>query len=163
MVFELFQKFAVSGFAAAAAIGASLVSSASVDPQPAYPTQASKLEAAAAAANASRLFDRADLDKNGALDREEHEILAVVTAELAQLNGFVSIDAADRRCHIASTRYCPWMRSSMECRDTQTSSLCRPNSTDFVEFAGPGSGRRQRSLPAMSCRHVRLPCPQCLH
>lgn len=93
MVFELFQKFAVSGFAAAAAIGASLVSSASVDPQPAYPMQASKLEAAAAAANASRLFDRADLDKNGALDREEHEILAVVTAELAQLNGFVSIDA----------------------------------------------------------------------
>jgi len=95
MVFGLFEKVAVSGFAAAAAIGASLVSSATVDPQPAYPMQAFKIEAAAAATNAARLFDRADLDNNGALDREEFEILAIVTAELAQLNGFVSIDAGN--------------------------------------------------------------------
>lgn len=93
MVFGLFQKIAFSGLAAAAAAGASLVSSAAVAPQPTYAIEAARLEAAAAATGAARLFERADLDNNGFLDRDEYEILAVVTAELAQLNGFIVIDA----------------------------------------------------------------------
>ncbi|MEK7266426.1 MAG: hypothetical protein AAB227_10045 [Pseudomonadota bacterium] len=93
MVLGFFQKFAFSGFAASIAAGASLVSGASVAPQPAYGLAAAKLEAAAAANNAAHIFDRADLDNNGILDRDEYEILAVVTAELAQLNGFIAIDA----------------------------------------------------------------------
>lgn len=93
MVLGLIHKVAFSGLAAAAAAGASLVSSASVTPEPAYGVSAAKLEAAAAATNAARIFDRADLDNNGLLDRDEYEILSVVTAELAQLNGFIAIDA----------------------------------------------------------------------
>lgn len=93
MVLGLIHKVAFSGFAAAVAAGASLVSSASVTPEPAYGISAGKLEAAAAATHAARVFDRADLDNNGFLDRDEYEILGVVTAELAQLNGFIVIDA----------------------------------------------------------------------
>ena len=93
MVFGLIQKIVFSGLAAATAAGASLVSSTSVAPQPAYGVAAATLEATAAASHAARLFDRADLDNNGFLDRDEYEILSVVTAELAQLNGFIAIDA----------------------------------------------------------------------
>ncbi len=93
MVFGVFQKIAFSSLAAAAAAGASLVSSASVAPQPAYGAAVVRLEAAAAASDAARIFDRADLDNNGFLDRDEYEILGIVTAELAQLNGFIVIDA----------------------------------------------------------------------
>lgn len=93
MVLGFFQKIAFSGFAAAVAAGASLVSGASVAPLPAYGVEAARLEAAAAASNAARLFDRADLDNNGFLDPDEYEILGIVTAELAQMNGFIAIDA----------------------------------------------------------------------
>lgn len=93
MVVGFIHKVAISGFAAALAAGASLVTGASVTPAPAYGVEAAKLEAAAAATEAARLFEKADLDNNGYLDRDEYEILGVVTAELAHLNGFVAIDA----------------------------------------------------------------------
>jgi hypothetical protein len=64
-----------------------------VTPTPAYGVEAAKLEAAAAATEAARLFGKADLNNNGYLDRDEYEILGVVTAELAQINGFIAIDA----------------------------------------------------------------------
>lgn len=93
MVFGFVQKLAVSGGAAALAAGASLISSAAVAPSPAYPSEAVRLEAAGAASSALHIFDRADLDNNEFLDRDEYEILAVVTAELARLNGFIALDA----------------------------------------------------------------------
>ncbi len=93
MVVGVIHKIAFSGIAAAVAAGASLVSSVSVTLSPAYGVSATKLEASAAATDAARVFDRADLDNNGFLDRDEYEILSVVTAELAQLNGFIAIDA----------------------------------------------------------------------
>ena len=93
MVVALFHKIAFSGIAAAIAAGASLVTSAVVEPGPAYGAQATKLEIDAAGRQAARIFDRADMNKDGALDSDEYSILTVVSAELAQLNGFVAIDA----------------------------------------------------------------------
>lgn len=95
MVVAFVQKAAFSGLAAVIAAGAGLVTSASVSPAPAYGSAVVKLEADAAARNAARLFDRADLNNDGDLDRDEYVILAVVTAELANLNGFASLDDGD--------------------------------------------------------------------
>jgi len=95
MVVGLIQKAAFSGLAAAIAAGAGLVNAVSVTAAPAYGAVASALEADAAARNASRIFDRADFNHDGALDFDEYQILAVVTAELANLNGFASFDAGE--------------------------------------------------------------------
>lgn len=94
MVAALFHKLAFSGLAATLAAGASLVNSASVEPAQAYGTQASRIEAQAAADHAAYLFNRADLNNDGALDEDEYSVLAIVTAELARLNGFVAVDVA---------------------------------------------------------------------
>lgn len=93
MVVALVHKVAFSGIAAAIAAGASLVTSTVVEPAPAYGTPATKLEIDAAGKQAARLFDRADMNKDGALDRDEYSILTVVSAELAQVNGFVAVEA----------------------------------------------------------------------
>ncbi len=92
MVVEMFHKLAASGVAAAIAAGVSLINSADVDPSPAYGAAATRLEADAAARHAAQTFERADLNNDGALDGEEYSVLAVVTAELARLNGFVPVD-----------------------------------------------------------------------
>jgi hypothetical protein len=92
MVVALIHKLAFSGVAAMAAAGAGLVTTASVTPAPAYGPAAVKLEAVAAASQATRLFDRADLDNDGSLGLDEYTIFAVVTAELARLNGFIPVD-----------------------------------------------------------------------
>lgn len=92
MVVALVHKVAFSGLAGAIAAGASLVTSAVVEPAP-YGTPATKLEINAAGKQAARLFDRADMNKDGALDGDEYSILTVVSAELAQVNGFVAIEA----------------------------------------------------------------------
>lgn len=88
----LFHKVAFSAAAAAIAAGAGLINSAAVEPPHAYGAPAIRLEADAAARQAARTFDRTDLNNDGALDDEEYTVLAVVTAELARLNGFVSVD-----------------------------------------------------------------------
>lgn len=87
-----FPMIALPGFAAAVAAGAGLVQAASVEPLPAYGAPATQLEAATVAATAKSVFDRADLDNDGELSREEFTTLAIVTAELARLNGFVAVD-----------------------------------------------------------------------
>ena len=92
MVVALIDKIALAGVAAATA-GLGLIASADVDRAPAYGATASALEAGASARYAAVIFDRADLDNNGELDAEEYEVLAVVTAELSRLNGFVAVDA----------------------------------------------------------------------
>jgi hypothetical protein len=87
-----FPIIVLPGLAAAVAISAGLVHAASVDPQPAYAAQATQVEASTIAQTAKTVFARADLDNNGALSEEEFVTLAVVTGELARLNGFVPVD-----------------------------------------------------------------------
>lgn len=88
----MLPKLAAAGFAALTAVGASLVSSAKVDPAPAFGAPATSLEAGAAARHAAAAFSRADLNNDGALDADEFSMLAIVTAELSRLNGFVAVD-----------------------------------------------------------------------
>jgi hypothetical protein len=52
-------------------------------------------------AMARALFERADLDASGALDADEYAALAIVTAELARLNGFIAL-AADGAAEIVA-------------------------------------------------------------
>lgn len=94
MVVAMFHKLAFSGLAAAIAAGASLVNSAAVGPAPAYGAQANLIDAQEAGRHAAHLFNRADLNNDGALDEDEYSVLAIVTAELAQLNGFIAVDFA---------------------------------------------------------------------
>lgn len=96
MVVALVQKVAFSGIAAAIAASIGLVNGAAVEPAPAYGTAIDQLEANNAARQAARVFSRADLDKDGALTEDEYSVLAVVSAELARLNGFVAIDMSGR-------------------------------------------------------------------
>ncbi|MCA8889226.1 MAG: hypothetical protein KDA46_10380 [Parvularculaceae bacterium] len=78
--------------AVAIAAGAALASGSGYEPQSAYGPAVNVLEAEAAARHASAVFDRADLNADGELDAREYEALSIVTAELARLNGFVSVD-----------------------------------------------------------------------
>lgn len=95
MVVALVQKLAFSGIAAAMAASIGLVNGAAVEPAPAYGTAIDRLEANIAAREAARVFSRADLDKDGTLSQDEYSVLAVVSAELARLNGFVAIDMSN--------------------------------------------------------------------
>jgi formylmethanofuran dehydrogenase subunit E-like metal-binding protein len=95
MVVALVHKLAFSGFAAAIAASVGLVNSASVEPVPAYGAPIDRLDATIAASQAERVFNRADLDNDGSLSQDEYTVLAVVSAELARLNGFVAIDISD--------------------------------------------------------------------
>ena len=45
-----------------------------------------------AVVHAERVFDRADIDGSGALEADEFAALSIVTAELAHLNGYVTIE-----------------------------------------------------------------------
>ncbi len=87
-----FPMVFLPGFAAALAVGAGLVHAASVEPPGAYGAPAVQLEATTVATTAKTVFDRADLDNDMELSREEFVTLAIVTAELARLNGFVAVD-----------------------------------------------------------------------
>jgi hypothetical protein len=89
-----FPFLVLPGFAAIVAAGAGLVQAASVEAQPAYGAPATQLEAATVAATAKSVFSRADLDNDGNLSRDEFLTLAVVSAELARLNGFVPVEYA---------------------------------------------------------------------
>lgn len=93
MVFELFQKLAVSTAFAAVAAGAGMFSEK--EAAPAYGVAAASLEATSAARHAARAFEKADLNNDGELDEDEYSLAALVTAELALLNGFYAIDAGD--------------------------------------------------------------------
>lgn len=95
MVFELFQKLAVSTAFAAVAAGAGMFSEKEAAPAPAYGVAAASLEATSAARHAARAFEKADLNNDGELDEDEYSLAALVTAELALLNGFYAIDAGD--------------------------------------------------------------------
>lgn len=84
----------VAAFAAPAVALASIGASAaiSLSDGAAYGKSAERLTAEALRANAEATFARADLDRSGALEAVEYTALALVTAELARLNGFVPVD-----------------------------------------------------------------------
>lgn len=86
----------VAAFAAPAiaviAIGVSASLASGAGFEPAYKAQAERLTAAEAAAHAAMTFDRADLNRSGGLDIDEYASLAVITAELAHLNGYIAIE-----------------------------------------------------------------------
>lgn len=96
------------GFAAALAAGAGLVHAASVEPVRAYGAPAFQIEAATIANTAKSVFDRADFDNDSELSREEYVTLAVVTAELARLNGFIAVDYAGGVRTAAVPSGAPW-------------------------------------------------------
>lgn len=89
------QKLALPALAAAVFACGSLIANATVEPAPAYGAAAGRLEGAAIFSNAEKVFERADLNNDGYLGDEEYSILAVVTAELARLNGFIVVDAQE--------------------------------------------------------------------
>ncbi len=124
-----FPLVVLPGFAAALAIGASLVQAASIDPKPAYATPATQLEASTVAATAKAVFARADLDNDGTLSREEYVTLAVVAAELGRLNGFVPVDYSGGVRTAALPRGEDWSRS--ERARVQTAA-----ERDYTLFAG---------------------------
>ena len=53
-----------------------------------------KLTRAEASIHATQVFNRADLDKSGALDADEFASLSIVTSELAHLNGYIVVEGA---------------------------------------------------------------------
>ena len=57
-----------------------------------YNAQLDELTRAGAAVHSDTVFARADLDASAHLDADEFAALSIVTAELAQLNGFLSIE-----------------------------------------------------------------------
>lgn len=91
---SIFPFLVLPGFAAILAAGAGLVHAASVETDGAYGAPATHLEAATVAATAKSVFSRADLDNDGTLSIDEFLTFAVVSAELARLNGFVPVDYA---------------------------------------------------------------------
>lgn len=60
------------------------------------------LSADGARIHAETVFNRADLDGSGALDADEYASLAIVTAELSRLNGFIAIERGGDKANIVS-------------------------------------------------------------
>lgn len=57
----------------------------------AYGSEIAQLTKDQSSAMSLALFERADLDASGALDANEYAALAIVTAELARINGFIAL------------------------------------------------------------------------
>ncbi len=106
-----FPFLMLPGFAAMIAAGAGLVHAASIEKSPAYAAAATQLEAATVAATAKEVFARADLNNDGILSGDEYLTLAVVSAELARLNGFVPVDYAGGVRVAAMPRAEAWTKS----------------------------------------------------
>jgi hypothetical protein len=95
MVRNLIAAFAAPALVLIAiGISAALASGVGGD-MPAYGAALKKLDAGQAVANAKATFARADLDGSDALDVREYAALAIVTAELSRLNGFVALDVGE--------------------------------------------------------------------
>ena len=91
MAAKFLERLAVPGIAAAAVIGAAFAATTDGN-ELAYEQSRSSLDAADAAIWAGKEFERADVNADGMVDAAEFGALAIVTAELAHLNGFVNVD-----------------------------------------------------------------------
>lgn len=89
----------IAAFAAPtiALISVGIAVGAGFDDRAAYGAAVDMLTTDEAATNAQLTFARADVDKSGALDADEYAALAIVTAELARLNGFIALEVGDGR------------------------------------------------------------------
>jgi hypothetical protein len=82
--------------AVAAVAGLGFVSVDTDGADPAYgEARLQSLSMADVEIHAAQLFERADADKDATLNADEYTALAVVTAELARLNGFIVIECGD--------------------------------------------------------------------
>jgi len=94
VISALIQKTAIPAFAAIAAASGGLIASGSVELQPAYQYEAHSLEVTSVAQAASAAYAKADLNNDGRIDQDEYVTLAVVSAELFRLNGFVALETS---------------------------------------------------------------------
>lgn len=124
-----FPFLVLPGFAAMVAAGAGLVHAASVEKTPAYGATATQLEAATVAVTAKTVFARADLDNDASLSRDEYLTLAVVTAELARLSGFVPVD------YSGGARTAPLPRAE-DWTSAERSRVEHAADRDYAAFAG---------------------------
>lgn len=83
----------ISFLALTAGIGGALAAGVGLNDD-AYGPNATILDKAASVEHATLAFQRADLDKDNKLNADEYASLAIVTAELSRLNGFVAIETS---------------------------------------------------------------------
>jgi len=115
MTRDLIAAFAAPAVAIVAiGVGAALASGLRSE-VPAYQGMVTELTAGAAQTHARTVFMRADLDRSGTLDADEYASLALVTAELARLNGFLAIETgADAAAQVSLPIAAPSAISSAE-------------------------------------------------
>lgn len=88
--------FALSSLTAAiAAAGFAFAAADNSAPEAYQDGPLTRLSQVEAADHAGRVFDRADRDGDAALNVDEFAALAIVTAELAHLNGFIAVEFED--------------------------------------------------------------------
>ena len=92
MAQDFFKKAALPALIGVIAAGAAIAATGGDDAE-AYAADTVALDVAQASISAGALFDRADLNQDGALDQDEYAALSIVRAELARLNGFVWFEA----------------------------------------------------------------------
>ncbi|MCB2113123.1 MAG: hypothetical protein KDD85_06185 [Parvularculaceae bacterium] len=95
MISALIQKAAIPAFAAIAAAGGGLIASVEPHPPSAYLHEANFFEVSSAARAAEASYSRADLNNDGHIDQDEYVTLAIVSAELFRLNGFVALETTN--------------------------------------------------------------------
>lgn len=133
---------------AIALISVGLATGAGLDDRAAYGAAVASLSAEDAAAHAQSTFARADLDRSGALDVHEYEALAIVTAELARLNGFLALEVGDGREIVPLPISAPAaLAGSERARVTAVAhaefygAAGEDGSMDFSEYAGEQAAR----------------------
>ncbi|WP_375206153.1 hypothetical protein [Hyphococcus sp.] len=125
----IFMNTVTAAFATVAVAAASF---AGVKPGGAYDDGAlTALSRSEAAAHAQATFQRADRNGDGVLDVNEFAALTVVTAELANLNGFVSVENNDSVRTIALPVSAPLALGDAE--QTRIDAVARHT---FYAFAG---------------------------
>ncbi|MEZ5893608.1 MAG: hypothetical protein R3C58_10785 [Parvularculaceae bacterium] len=97
-----------------------------------------RLTDAEAASHAQAVFLRSDRNGDGALDVNEYAALSVVTAELANLNGFLAIEQADKIAAIALPVAAPSALGDSE--QTRIDAVAR---STFYAFSG-ADGKMQQ-------------------
>ncbi len=101
--------------AAAVLAAAGLAYTSASDLPEAYSGDALKaLTEEALADHAATVFHRADRNQDGALDADEYAALAIVSAELARLNGFIVIESEAGPARVTLAGFAPASLSAAE-------------------------------------------------
>lgn len=123
----------IAAFAAPsiALISVGLAAGAGFDDRAAYGAAIETLSQPEASAHAAATFARADVDRSGALDANEYAALAIVTAELARLNGFIALEIGDGQEVVPLPIEAPMALAGVE--RTRVDAVAR---TEFYAVAG---------------------------